>query len=281
MKHNAVSLNRQQEMDPFGLRKVDLPVQVAKPRVPERAEIFPPREAEVYANGCDFPETSDYAIVAAEIAFAFGNHDRISGHIVEICPGPGNLCGELLDIGAEKVTGIDGSHVMLDHAKNKFPHQIKNGQMDFKLGMAQDLPLPDNFVDGIVNFNSFHQFADDQRAFNALREMARVLKPGGWGLIRDFKRGAPNQAEFIDKRATKEEIKKLLADSLEAAFTSDEFRNFLQQIPDIEFSVVDTQNPWRLAEEVCERMRKDPVAHWMDFLISQHVIIKKLSRKHI
>ncbi len=259
------------ESDPFGLRKVDPGM-----RVPERAEIFPPREAEVYANGCDFPETSDYAIVAAEIAFAFGNQGKISGHIVEVCPGPGNLCGELLGLGAEKVTGIDGSPVMIAHARNKFPAEIADGRMAFHLGLAQSLPLPDNIVDGIVNFNSFHQFQDDQRAFAALSEMARVVKPGGWGLIRDFKRGAPNQSEFIDKRATKEEIKKLLADSLEAAFTNDEFRNFLQQIPGIEFVVKDTQDPWRLPEKVCERMRKDPVAHWMDFLISQHVIFRKL-----
>lgn len=245
-------------------------------RIPEKTEIFPPDEAEIYAHGCDFPETSDYVIVAAEIALAFGNQGRITGHIVEVCPGPGNLCGELLGIGAKKVTGIDGSPVMLAHAKNKFKQQITDGQMEFKEGIAQDLPLPDGSIDGIVNFNSFHQFANHERAFDALREMVRVLKPGGWGLVRDFKRGASNQDEFIGKRATKEEIKKLLADSLEAAFSPDEFRNFLQQIPGIEFSVEDTQNPWRLPEAVCERMRQDPVAHWMDFMISQHVIIKKL-----
>lgn len=245
-------------------------------RIPEKAEIFPPDEARVYAEGCDFPETSDYAIVAAEIAILFGNRGRISGHIVEVCPGPGNLCGEILDLRAQKVTGIDGSPEMLDHAKKKFSQQIAEGQMKFMEGMAQNLPLQDNSVDGIVNFNSFHQFESDDRAFDALKEMVRVLKPGGWGLVRDFKRGAPNQTEFIDKRATKPKIKQLLADSLEAAFTSDEFRGFLTQIPGIEFSVEDTKDPWRLPEAVCERMRKDPVAHWMDSMISQHVIIRKL-----
>lgn len=243
-------------------------------RIPEKNEIFPPDEAKIYAEGCDFPETSDYAIVAAEIALEFGEKGRISGEIVEVCPGPGNLCGELLNIGAHKVIGIDGSPVMVAHAKNKFKQQISNGQMEFMEGSAQNLPLPDNRVDGIVNFNSFHQFSNDQRAFDALKEMVRVLKPGGWGLVRDFKRGASNQAEFIDKRATREEIKKLLSDSLDAAFTPEEFRNFLKQIPGIEFSVTDTKDPWRLSEAICERMRNDPVAHWMDFLISQHIIIR-------
>lgn len=259
------------ESDPFDPKKVN-----PGARVPERVEIFEPVEARTYIEGCDFPETSDYAIVAAEITHEFGTDGNIAGHIVEVCPGPGNLCEELLGIGANKVTGIDGSPVMIAHVKNKFRNQIDAGLIDFKLGMAQNLPLPDNCVDGIVNFNSFHQFADDIRAFQALSEMARVLKTGGWGLVRDFKRGAPNQTEFIDKRATREEIKKLLADSLEAAFTSDEFNNFLRQIPGIAFEVVDTQNPWRLSENICKRMRNDPVAHWMDFLISQHVKIRKL-----
>lgn len=261
---------RSDESDPFDPKKVN-----PGARVPERAEIFGTGDANTYIEGCDFPLTSDYAIVAAEIALAFGNDGRIAGHIVEVCPGPGNLCGELLEIGATKVIGIDGSTDMIAHATNKFLPQVQNGQMEFINAIAQQLPLPDGSVDGVVNFNSFHQFSDDNRAFQALSEMARVLKPGGWGLVRDFKRGASNQAEFIDKRATKEEIKILLADSLEAAFTSDEFGNFLQQIPGIEFVIKDTQSPWRLSENICERMRNDPVAHWMDFLISQHVIFRK------
>ncbi len=259
------------ESDTLGLKRVDSGL-----RVPEACEIFDTPEAQTYIEGCDFPTTSDYAIVAAEIAQLFDNSDNITGHIVEVCPGPGNLCGELLEIGANRVTGIDGSPVMLAHVRKKFRGQIADGRMNFKQGLAQALPLSDNSVDGIVNFNSFHQFADDQRAFVALREMARVLKPGGWGLVRDFKRGASQGA--IDRRLekTKPEIKPLLLASLKAAFTADEFKGFLTQIPGIEFSVVDTQSPWRLSEAVCERMRNDPVAHWMDFLISQHVIIKKL-----
>ncbi len=246
------------------------------PRVPEKVEMFDDIEAKTYADGCDFPETSDYAIVAAEIVKAFGQNGKLSGTIVEVCPGPGNLCGELLKKGADHVIGIDGSQTMLDHATKKFAPEIENGQINFRRGQAQALPLPDGSVDGIVNFNSFHQFASEERALAALSEMARVLKPGGWAFVRDFKRGASKKAIDARLEHTKPEIKPLLLDSLQAAFTPDEFAKMLEQIPGIQFTVTDAENPMRLSEEVCELIRNDPVDHWLDFGFSQEVKIKKL-----
>lgn len=246
------------------------------PRVPEKVEMFEEAEAKTYAEGCDFPETSDYAIVAAEIAQAFGQNGKLSGTIMEVCPGPGNLCGELLEKGADHMIGIDGSQTMIDHATKKFVDEIANHRMEFRQGQAQALPLPDDSVNGIVNFNSFHQFASEERALAALSEMVRVLKPGGWALVRDFKRGASEAAVTARLEHTKPEIKPLLLDSLQAAFTPDEFVKMLEQIPGIQFTVTDAENPMRLSEEVCELIRNDPVDHWLDFGFSQEVKIKKL-----
>lgn len=264
-------LHAQLEADPFGLRKRDF-----RARIPEKVEIFEPGEAKLYAIACgDDLKTFDYKMVSAEIAHEFGNAGRISGVVVEVCPGPGNLCGELLDIGAQKVIGVDGSPIMIDHASNKFRELIADGRMEFVPGMAQQLPLPNNAVAGIVNFNSFHQFANEQRAFQALQEMARVLKPGGWGLVRDFKRGA--SLDIIEERLkhTKPHIVPFLIDSIIASFSSDEFEQMLKQIPNIESRVVDTEDPHRFGEDICRLIDRDPVAHWMDSLISQHVIMRK------
>lgn len=244
-------------------------------RIPENSEIFPPDEAKIYAEGCDYPESADYTIVAVEIAVLFGNDGKINGRIVEVCPGPGNLCGELLNLGATKVIGVDASPAMIAHASQKFAEQIVSGRMMFVLGWAQQLPFPDDSVDGIVNFNSFHQFSSFERAQKALEEMARVLEPGGWGLVRDFKRGASLEAVQERLKHTKPEIAPLLLASLDAAFTPDEFRRMLTPIPNIEFSVVDTEDPRRLSEKLREKIAGDPVAHYLDHLISQHVIIKK------
>lgn len=246
-------------------------------RIPEPDEIFNDTEAITYLH-CDNNLTADYAIVAAEVARAFGSGGRLpGGTIVEVCPGPGNLCGELLAVGASRVIGVDGSPVMIDHAVKKFHKEVTDSRMDFILGLAQDLPFADASVDGIVNFNSFHQFQSQERAFAALSEMARVLKPGGWGLIRDFRRDA--DTKLIKDRHTLPEIEELLEISLTASFTKDEFREMLEQIPEVVFEVINAPSPWRLPEDVCERIRRDPVKHWVDASFSQHVIIHKVDTK--
>lgn len=244
-------------------------------RKPEPDEIFNPTEARQYL-GCDTNKTADYAIVAGEIALTFGEKNRLHGEtIVEVCFGPGNLCGELLKIGAGHVIGIDGSPIMIEHAQKKFKKEVAKGKMEFHLGPAQALSIPDNSVDGIVNFNSFHQFSTIDRATGALQEMARVVKPGGWGFVRDFRRDA--DPHKLDGRNTNPDIDKLLQESLPAAFSKSEFEDMLLKIGSLEFLVVNAPDPWRLPESVCQRIRQDPVRHWMDAAVSQHVIFKKIT----
>ena len=245
-------------------------------RVPEKSEMFDVHDAKTYIAGCDFPQTSDYVIVAAEIAQTCGRRGRLSGQIIETCPGPGNLCGELLKKGARRVIGIDGDQIMIDHASQKFQAEIADGRMKFFRASVQELPLSDKTIHGIANMNSFHQFGSEARALEALQEMVRVLKPGGWGFVRDFKRGASQDAINRRLEHTKPEIAPLLLDSLQAAFTSDEFVDLLRRIPGIKFSVTDAEDPRRLSNSVRRSIDNDPVAHWIDFVISQNVQIKKI-----
>lgn len=247
-------------------------------RRPEKSEMFNHRDARAYL-GCDDPKTSDYVIVAEEIARRFGKRGHLTGNVAEVCFGPGNLSGELLQKGADKVIGIDGDPVMVTHAKHKFAKEISTGQMEFRKGLAQQLPIPDRSVRGIINFNSFHQFGDGQRAFDALDEMVRVIEPDGWGHVRDFRRNvSPDELNrFLRERTAKNPaIQQLLDDSIHAAFTTDEFMDMLKLIPGIRFSVGKTKDPRRLSQSVRNAIDKDPVAHWMDHWISQEIAIQKL-----
>jgi ubiquinone/menaquinone biosynthesis C-methylase UbiE len=57
--------------------------------------------------------------------------------------------------------------------------------VDFKLGNAAAMPLPDNAFDFLICRAAFKNFAEP---LQALREMRRVLKPGGQALIIDLRR---------------------------------------------------------------------------------------------
>lgn len=251
-------------------------------RIPEKAEVFDEKDAKAYATGCDFKEgikkTSDYTIVAAEAARMFGKRGRLSGLVVEVCPGPGNLCGELIQMGVKQTIGIDASQTMLDHASRKFAREIAQGRMKFKKGWAQQLPLMDGIAKGSLNFHSFHQFNDEQRALDALKEMVRVLEPGGWGFVRDFRRDVPKHVmdRFLKKRTAKTPaVAELLRESLSAAFSQDEFMAMLSMVDGIKFKVEKARDPRRILS-LWPAIALDPVPHWMDSMIDQNVKIQKL-----
>ncbi|MGI9394239.1 MAG: class I SAM-dependent methyltransferase [Boseongicola sp.] len=89
--------------------------------------------------------------------------------VLDLCCGQGTLTARLLEAG-HKVTGLDFSTTMLDHAR-----QNANGATLVE-GDAQDLPFDDGTFDAVVcNFGMMH--IPDQPA--ALSEARRVLKPGG------------------------------------------------------------------------------------------------------
>lgn len=181
-------------------------------------------------------------------------------------------------MGAQKTIGIDASETMLDHASQKFAREIAQGRMEFKKGWAQKLPVKDDIAKGSVNFHSFHQFKDEQRAFDALKEMVRILEPNGWGFVRDFRRDVskPIMDTFLKKRTAKTPaVAELLRESLSAAFSQDEFRDMLKNIDGIKFTVERARDPRRILS-LWSAIALDPVPHWMDSMIDQNVKIQKL-----
>lgn len=245
-------------------------------RIPESGgEVFNASDANRYAQGCDIPRTSDYKIFAVETKRAVSPNRKIEGVVVNVCPGPGNECKEFVDLGVDRAIGVDASPTMIAHGQRRFPGEIAAGKIEFRQGWAQNLPVESGIAEGSTNFNSFHQFEDEHRALDALKEMVRVLKPGGWGFIRDFRRNVPpwRMDEFLKKRRSN--VPDLLRESLGAAFTEDEFRDMLKQIDDIEFVVRKARDPRRIMS-LLPAIAKDRIPHWLDFMISQNVVIRKL-----
>lgn len=107
------------------------------------------------------------------------------GSVLEIAPGPGYFCIELAKLGPYAIRGVDLSEAMVKIARAKA--EEAGVQVDFEQGNAANLPYPREAFDFLVCRAAFKNFAQPVRA---LREMCRVLKPGGRGLIIDLRRNA-------------------------------------------------------------------------------------------
>ena len=82
-----------------------------------------------------------------------------------------------------EVRGLDGDPKALRIAERKL--QRAGVKISFDRGLAYDLPYPDDSFDRVLSSLAFHHLTR-QRKREALAEVARVLRPGGWLHIVDF-----------------------------------------------------------------------------------------------
>tara|TARA_R110001592_G_scaffold321252_1_gene599729 strand:+ start:326 stop:1138 length:813 start_codon:yes stop_codon:yes gene_type:complete len=92
-----------------------------------------------------------------------------SGKYLDIGCGTGNYTNELQKNGFQFI-GIDPSEKMLEKAK------LKNTEINWKIGSAENTELPKNYVEGIIGFLTIHHWTDLKNGFS---ELYRVLKPHG------------------------------------------------------------------------------------------------------
>lgn len=81
----------------------------------------------------------------------------------------------------KKYTGIDLSDQAIGWAKKKY---ADNTNMEWKQGSAEHIPLPDNSIDVLINVESSHCYPSMS---NFMKEVKRVLKPGGYFAYCDFR----------------------------------------------------------------------------------------------
>lgn len=89
--------------------------------------------------------------------------------------------GRLFKILKEKKVnyyGIDFSEKLIEMAKNKFP------EAKFLVADCLNLPFPDNFFDKVFSISVFHHIPSQELRVQYLKEIKRVLKPGGILILR-------------------------------------------------------------------------------------------------
>jgi ubiquinone/menaquinone biosynthesis C-methylase UbiE len=127
-----------------------------------------------------------------ELLEAFAESVRARGEVCEIGCGPGHIARYLQDRGAT-MRGIDLSREMVKCA------QRLNPDISFEHGNMLKLDLPESSLAAIVSFYAIIHIERD-KVTHALREMNRVLQPGGSLLISFHSgEGVLHRDEWYDK----------------------------------------------------------------------------------
>jgi ubiquinone/menaquinone biosynthesis C-methylase UbiE len=120
----------------------------------------------------------DFRVLATRIA----SIAPAGGKVLEVAPGPGFLSIELAKRGLE-VRAVDISSTFVEIAQKNAANDGVN--VRFMQGNAADLPAESASVDFVVCRAAFKNFTEPVKA---MREMLRVLRPGGTALLIDMRR---------------------------------------------------------------------------------------------
>ena len=106
--------------------------------------------------------------------------------VADIGTGTGILACELARLGLD-VIGVDQSARMLEAARSKIESEAfpPGGRIELRRGEAEEIPLADGEVDAAFAHMVLHYVASPG---DVIREMARIVKPGGILVAVDFVR---------------------------------------------------------------------------------------------
>lgn len=160
--------------------------------------------------------------------------------VLDLCCGMGRHAMALEEAGYE-VTGVDLSEVLLREARSNDPEQ----RITWLQADMRNLPLSGGF-DAVVNlFTSFGYFEQDAEHIKVLKEVRRMLKPGGQFIIDflnpEYTKGhlVPESERLDDGQLIKERriiedgyVKKRIEiiDQTQAAGPATEPRHYLERI---------------------------------------------------
>lgn len=113
--------------------------------------------------------------------------EKKEARVLDVCTGTAELALQFAKRlnGQGRVIGVDFSRGMLHLAREKLARLGKGGEISLLLGKAESLSFREGVFDYVTSGFSMRNLMDlDQ----ALREMVRVLKPGGRAIIIEINR---------------------------------------------------------------------------------------------
>ena len=140
------------------------------------------------------PEATIESFAGTGNPFSIGEI-RVGEQVVDVACGAGidSLIAAKMVGQDGKVIGVDMTPAMLEKAR----HSVKEARLinvEFREGYAESLPVPDGWADVIISNGALNLMPDKAAV---LKEMARVLKPGGRLQIGDLivQRAVPSSAK--------------------------------------------------------------------------------------
>lgn len=103
--------------------------------------------------------------------------------ILDIATGTGDFAIEALALKPDKVIGVDISEGMLVVGRKKLQKMGLTDKIELQLGDSEKLLFPDNNFDAVIVSFGVRNFENLEAG---LRDMLRVLKPGGTVVIIEF-----------------------------------------------------------------------------------------------
>lgn len=127
--------------------------------------------------------------------------------VLEVAPGPGYLAIELARLGSYRLAGLDISRTFIRMARE---NAARGGvKIEFREGDVAAMPFARDTFDFIVCRAAFKNFGDP---VGALREMHRVLRPGGRALVIDMRNDASG-------KSIRDEVTKMQLNRIDAFLT--------------------------------------------------------------
>lgn len=176
---------------------------------PQNTQTSYDRVAQEYAR--KYLSELDHKPKDRDLLDRFAKRLKGKGRVCDLGCGPGQIGRYLFERGVDAF-GLDLSPAMVETARQTFP------DMEFVLGDMSKLHFEDDSLAGLTAFYCLIHFSRE-RVTDVLRELKRVLMPGGW-LLLSFHRGT--DTVHVDEMLGKPV-------SLDATFFErDEMRGYLE-----------------------------------------------------
>lgn len=159
-----------------------------------------------------------------------------SSRVLDVGCGTGHATVRLGSLVPEgRTCGIDTSEVMIAEAGKKVPREAAD-RVEFRRASSDDIPYADGVFTHMICTNSFHHYPDP---IKALREMGRVLEPGGqlvifenapdlswytWAWDKLLRLVEPSHIRYYPSRELGEMIARAGYERLELRLLKNEFR---------------------------------------------------------